>query len=296
MDHPQYSSYTDWYLKGPLASYVTHSSMAGRTISVIEASQPAGDMSDPPVDELVLIRVLSCNVPFDIDLGAGLFTGMQNYGDFLLVPPNTASDIQIHAPHTVELYSLPVSHCLELLSGEGMQGLDFGKLHAGLFRSDLLNALCQRLVGSIRQPQSVSRLFLEGASMALLGELTLLAGGGGGPRDQQRSNVRDWRVRRAIEILEAHLGEEIGLSQLARAVDLSPARFSVLFRAATGLPPHAWVVRRKIQRACELLLQPKMSITEIAHSLGFCSSQHFSTAFRNQIGVAPNAWRRERLG
>lgn len=292
MRDAHYASYSDWYSRGPLSCHVRASGMAGDAISIIEASQPAGDMSDPPVNDLVLLRTVSMSIPFEFDLGAGRFSGIENHGDFHLAAPNTASDLQVHAPHSVQLFSLPAESCLELLDGERPQGLDFGVLHTRLFRSELLNALCQRLVDSIHCACPPSRLFVDGAAMALLGELTLLAGNDVPPK--RRMDIRDWRVRRTIEQIEARLGEDIGLAELAAGVDLSPSRLTSLFRAATGLAPHAWLIQRKIERARGLLRDPRLSVTEIAHLLGFSSSQHFATTFKSHIGMTPSAWRGER--
>jgi AraC family transcriptional regulator len=292
MAGPRYASYADWYSQGPLAPYVRACSMAGEAISIIEARQPPGDMSDPPVNELVLMRSVSIGIPFEFDLGAGRFSGLESHGDFHLVAPNTQSDIQVHAPHATELFSLPAKHCQDLLGGDCPPGLDFGELHRRLFRSELLNALCQRLIESVRSPHPQSRLFADGAAMAMLAELALL---GGQPRaHHRRTDVRDWRIRRAIERIDAHLDEDIGLAELAEGVGLSPSRLNTLFRAATGLAPHAWLIRRRIERARELLLDRGRSITDIAHALGFSSSQHFATSFRTQTGVTPTAWRNDR--
>lgn len=288
-----YSSYAEWYTEGPFASYVRASGMAGDTMSVVEAIQPAGDLSDPPINDLVLIRMLSSDVPCAIDLGHGRFSVSQNYGDFILVAPNTRSDIQMYSSHAVELFSLPARNCLDLLEGGQSHSLDFGKLHAGPFRSDLLNALCQRLVDAATAPDPVSRLFVDGALMALLGELYLLAGLD--PVKRHRLSVRDWRIRRTMEQIEARLSQELQLNELAAAVGLSPSHFNTLFRSATGLSPHAWVLRRKVERSCELLLNPKATITDVAYGLGFSSSQHFATTFRAHKGITPTAWRRERL-
>ncbi len=128
--------------------------------------------------------------------------------------------------------------------------------------------------------------------MSILAELTQLAGHDGEKR--QRADIRDWRIRRATEQINALLTEDVSLAELAAGVDLSPSRFNALFRAATGLPPHQWLIRRRIERACELLLDMAMPVTEIALSLGFSSSQHFATAFKHQMGTTPSAWRSER--
>jgi AraC family transcriptional regulator len=292
MQNVQYGSYADWYSTGPLSYFVRASGVVGGTISVIEANQPAGDMSDPPVDELVLMRTMSIDIPFEFDFGAGRFSGTERQGDYHLVAPNTASDIQVHAPHSTQLFSMSAVTCRDLLQDEPVAGLDFGALHRQLFRSNLLCALCDRLVDAVRHPEPPSRLFVQSTSMAILAELALISG-----RQPKRRfpDIYDWRVRRTIEQLDARIGEDLSLVDLAGSVGLSLSHFTALFRAATGLPPHAWVVRRKVERACELMQNPRTSVTEIAHALGFSSSQHFATTFRGRMGMTPSAWRHARL-
>lgn len=62
-----------------------------------------------------------------------------------------------------------------------------------------------------------------------------------------------------------------------------------------ALTPHRWLVQRRIARACEMLADPRVSVTEIALACGFSSSQHFATAFRKHMGATPSAYRRDRL-
>lgn len=119
---------------------------------------------------------------------------------------------------------------------------------------------------------------------------------GATPRHTRRPDVTDWRVRRALEQIDARIGEDLRLADLAAAAGLSPSRFTALFRDALGCSPHMWMTRRRIERACDWLLDPRRSITAIALDLGFSSSQHFATTFRNHKRMTPSAWRKMRLG
>lgn len=104
-----------------------------------------------------------------------------------------------------------------------------------------------------------------------------------------------WRIRRSLEEIEARLADDVGLTELAAAVGLSPSHYATLFRAATGMPPHAWLMKRRIERACELLMNTSSNVTDIAFALGFPSSQHFATMFKKHLGTTPSEWRRQRL-
>jgi AraC family transcriptional regulator len=60
------------------------------------------------------------------------------------------------------------------------------------------------------------------------------------------------------------------------------------------LPPHRWLLARRIERAQELLLHSALSLDRIAAACGFADQSHFSRVFSRQIGIAPSAWRRQR--
>ena len=64
---------------------------------------------------------------------------------------------------------------------------------------------------------------------------------------------------------------------------------------APAHPPHRWLMRRRFERACELLNDPRQSITDVAHLCGFASSQDLATVFRKRLGIAPAIYRRQRL-
>ena len=99
------------------------------------------------------------------------------------------------------------------------------------------------------------------------------------------------RVRRVIDYLQVNLGNEVGLAELALMAGLSVDHFARIFRSATGDPPHRWLIRRRVERASQLLLDPGRSVTEIAMICGFASSQHLATVFRRYVGVAPTRYR-----
>lgn len=80
-------------------------------------------------------------------------------------------------------------------------------------------------------------------------------------------------------------------SRLTQETGFSPNTVLSRFRHLTGLPPHAFLVKCRIQRAKQLLSKSKRSMTEIAMELRFSSSQHFATRFRQETGMTPRAWR-----
>ena len=105
------------------------------------------------------------------------------------------------------------------------------------------------------------------------------------------SGLSKWRLKRATEFMEANLSEPISLADIAAATGLSRMHFAAQFRAATGLRPHEFLLRRRIARAQELLLTSHMPLVEIALDVGFKTQAHFTTVFARLAGETPNAWR-----
>lgn len=97
-------------------------------------------------------------------------------------------------------------------------------------------------------------------------------------------------VKRAIDYIEAYLDQKISLSQLASLSGMHRAQFAMAFKAAMGLPPHQYIVHRRLHRAKQLLAARTMSITEVALHSGFCSQAHMTATFRRLLGQTPGQW------
>jgi AraC family transcriptional regulator len=95
------------------------------------------------------------------------------------------------------------------------------------------------------------------------------------------------------DYMEAHLAEELPLADLATLTSLSAHHFGQAFKAATGLPPHQYVIQSRVARARELLRDPTLTIVEVAIMLGFSSQSHLTQHFRRLTGITPARFRRD---
>ncbi|MDX1296911.1 MAG: AraC family transcriptional regulator [Pseudomonas sp.] len=98
-------------------------------------------------------------------------------------------------------------------------------------------------------------------------------------------------VARAKDLLSSQLAEPPSLEALARAVNLSPFHFARVFRRATGLPPHAWLMQRRLEQARGLLKNGCTPLS-VAMQLGFADQSHLSRQFKQTYGVGPGAYRK----
>jgi AraC family transcriptional regulator len=102
------------------------------------------------------------------------------------------------------------------------------------------------------------------------------------------------RLKLVHEYIEDNLGEPIALRELASLAGVSARHFGRAFRQALGVPPHAYVLSRRLATARDLLInQPLLTIGEIASKTGFSSSSHLASAFRRHFGFSPIALRKQ---
>ena len=103
---------------------------------------------------------------------------------------------------------------------------------------------------------------------------------------------RDPRITAAIAWANAHLGEPIGVADLARVAELSPSRFAHVFSDQMGESPRFWIERRRIALARDLLLMTADPVAGIAEQIGLADASYFARVFARHTGVTPSEWRR----
>jgi AraC family transcriptional regulator len=114
-----------------------------------------------------------------------------------------------------------------------------------------------------------------------------------GPADPRRGGgLPKPRLRAVIEYIHEHLDAELSLDHLAAVARMSPFHFARLFKNSTGLPPHQYVIARRVERAKELLRgRDHPPLAEVAFETGFSSQSHFTRHFKRLVGVTPRRFR-----
>ncbi|MEZ0605626.1 helix-turn-helix domain-containing protein [Paraburkholderia sp. IW21] len=113
---------------------------------------------------------------------------------------------------------------------------------------------------------------------------------GGAPMldiDQKRRTLAPKTATRVIDFIEAHLDQRLTLGELAAHAGLSVPHFKALFRETLGMPVHQYVVQRRVERARGLLLQGRLSASQIALETGFAHQSHMAHWVGRLLGVTP---------
>ncbi|OLC31456.1 MAG: hypothetical protein AUH28_14190 [Acidobacteria bacterium 13_1_40CM_56_16] len=98
-------------------------------------------------------------------------------------------------------------------------------------------------------------------------------------------------IRRVRDYIDSHLIANITIETLATTVGLSVYHFARAFKQSIGMPPHEFILRRRVQRADQMLHRTELPLSEIAAAVGFSDQSHFARHFRRQTGMTPGAAR-----
>jgi AraC family transcriptional regulator len=149
-------------------------------------------------------------------------------------------------------------------------------------------ALAELIAAECGSEEPLHDLYGDGLTLALLIQVLRIAPAA----DRKRSKLAQWQMRRVTEFMAENCLRTIRLEELAEITGLSQSYFSHAFKASTGLPPHQWQMRARMQRVTQLLADGSQSLTEIAAETGFADPAHFTRMFRRQFGISPSQWRR----
>jgi AraC family transcriptional regulator len=156
----------------------------------------------------------------------------------------------------------------------------------------MISSLRSTMLLALANPEQVSQLFVDHVMLAVGMHVAQTYGGMRPLSPRVRGGLAPWQVRRAKEILSAHLDGSIPLQEVARECHLSMSHFSRQFRRTTGLPPHKWLLTRRIEVAKEKLGDWRLSLSDVAAACGFADQSHLTRVFTRMVGVSPGAWRR----
>ncbi len=159
----------------------------------------------------------------------------------------------------------------------------------------VIQSLLSSLLPAMAKPGEACSLFLAHVALAITAHVAHTYGAMRPLRRLPRGGLAPWQERRAKELLSANLQAAVSLSRLAVECGLSVRHFTRAFRQSTGTPPHRWLLRKRVERAQELLRDSRWPLAEIALACGFADQSHFTRVFTAMVGTSPGTWRRMRM-
>lgn len=286
-----YPSFSSWYCEGQQASYVRAKKSHGGVLELLEVARPAGDMSRPALPDIVLYQDMLGGSRVNGDLGGGRFDVVGRKGNFCLAAPDFATSAVMEESHQLRSLAFPKAQWQAVLdeASDGTFSFDTSCVYGSMFDSPALRSAFRNLWSLCDDEGAPSRLLARSAGCEILAELSRL---GGAPFAPIRGGLAPWAERRCLDLMRARLSEDISLDDLAAEAQLSPFHFARMFKQSVGVPPRVHLTRLRVERACELLEQTDLPVTEIAFEVGYSSNQVLARVFLKHRRMSPSDYRR----
>jgi AraC family transcriptional regulator len=181
----------------------------------------------------------------------------------------------------------------ELTEDCGIDTVEIDRPYAPIV-DETLEHLARSLEPAFRDPVQISALFAEHVATAAATHLIRTHAGRRIVERRRPGGLAPWQARLAIEFIRENLDTDIELAQLSAMCGLSPSHFGRAFKRTVGMPPHRWLLRQRVERACQLLAHSDQTLESVALACGFADQSHLTRAFTRAIGASPGAWRRQR--
>jgi AraC-like DNA-binding protein len=243
----------------------------------------------PTGSHIVAIVLRNENVLFSVS-GRTVHDGVATPGAFHVTEPGAPTRCIFRGPYDVLHLHVPNDTIAEICDDLPDRRPAPFRLHPIHTRDSTFERLGQALVAAERIGGSCGLLYAESVSVAIVTRLLSL-NQSNGPERRKVAQLSKWRLKRAMEYIEASLAESVSLADIATAAGLTRMHFAAQFRRATGLRPHEYLLHRRIERAQEKLVETDMSLIEVALSVGFQTQSHFTSVFTRMVGQPPRAWR-----
>jgi AraC family transcriptional regulator len=153
-----------------------------------------------------------------------------------------------------------------------------------------LASLLAKATVALETDRSAAKSCIRRAA-ALLG-IDLGLEGDAAERSCPRGGLAPWQAKLIRSHIEDRLGSNIRAADLACIVQFSTSHFFRAFRESFGDTPLAYIMKRRILHAQEMMLRSRQPLAQIALECGMCDQAHFTRVFHRVVGTNPQAWRR----
>jgi AraC family transcriptional regulator len=198
---------------------------------------------------------------------------------------------EIHSPFDNLRFYISQASLDELAFDQGMRPTSGLTLSAWGSQDRVLAGLTHALLDQVERVDERSTLFIDHVALAFHAHVMETYGNVAVPVRSNAGKLSPWQLRRVLDYIASHLNDDPSIADLARECALSSGYFSRAFRQTTGVTPHQWLTRRRVEQARQLLLGNGLGLADIAVVCGFADQSHFTRVFTKLEGDTPGKWR-----
>lgn len=221
------------------------------------------------------------------------YSGTAVHGDIDIIPAHTPMRWEMHDQNDRSfLLSLP-QRLLHTVADDA----ELNPAHMEIRdRFQIRDIELEAIIWAIKREKELGypsgRLYVEGLSLALASRLVARHSSITKRAEERHEGLDRRRLKQVLSFIEDQLADDLSLEKIAASIGMSASHLQTLFRASVGVTLHQYVIQRRVEYAKILLMEDKLSITEIALAAGFSHQSHMARHIRRVLGMPPQALKR----
>jgi len=227
------------------------------------------------------------SVAVDCRRGGERRVGTTIHGDVEIIPPNTSGFWELKSSDSALVIGLK----LRLLHAVVEQsGADSGQLRITnrlQTRDPQIEHIGWALKAEMESGYPSGRMFIDGLATSLAARIVRNHSSLARPARTPRAPMAARKLKTVLAYIEDNLARDMTLQEVAQVAGLSTSHFKALFRKSVGMPPHQYLIRRRVERAAMQLRTGNTPIGQVALENGFCHQSHLAMHTRRVLGVTP---------
>jgi AraC family transcriptional regulator len=218
--------------------------------------------------------------------------GTTIHGDLEIIPPNMGGVWEIKSQDTALVIGLKLRVLERIVQESGGDSSKLQVLNRFQARDLQVEHIGWALKAEMESGYPSGRTYTDALATALAARIVRNHSSLARPHRVIKAAIPGRKLKSILSYIEDNLGRDLGLSEIANAAGLSVSHFKALFRKSLGMPPHQYLIRRRVERAAMQLRKSDIPIGQIAIENGFCHQSHLALHTRRALGQTPQELRK----
>ena len=277
------------HLTSAYETVITNSFFPGQRFQIQRYQNYAGEYLKEANDRHVIVQMRDSAWAEQRGASGNWVRFLKERGSLTIVPSGPVPEARLLDPSNMVLCAIEKNFTREIALEMDRQPANRADFH---IRDTPIEELVNLMIRDFEASRPCA-LYSDTLAHALAVRFLLCGSSPKHPRNSSVEPLPPRILRRIRDRIEAELDTQLSLASLANESGYSREHFLRMFRAATGLTPHQYVLERRLNAAQQLLRQSTMLLADIALQCGFSSQTHMNDVFRKRLGVTPLEYRRD---
>ena len=217
--------------------------------------------------------------------------GTAIHGDLEIIPPNLGGVWEIKSRDTALVIGLKLRVLQRIVQESGGDSSKLQVLNRFQARDPQIEHIGWALKAEMESGYPSGRAYMDALAIGLATRIVRNHSSLARTSRAVKAAMPGRKLKEVLSYIEDNLGRDLGLSEIADAAGLSVSYFKTQFRKSLGMPPHQYLIRRRVERAAMQLRKGNMPIGQIALENGFCHQSHLALHTRRVLGLTPQELR-----